>query len=316
LLADDKAGPERWLESANFLTMRSDLHWANGNTVTRTEACDPKKAVPPVYGEGLRERQEPSMSELLAKRTAILVASNSNLACRMAVDAALWDSRTALPVLRTAATLKSCRADHRVAAARLSVGDAGGAADWAAELRNRATSPSLGIEELAPLWMFPDDPVMQQTAEWLFTRPESPLSPALKHEFVNSALLKVPAFRRAVASALGDARVVGKATRSADGVLSFTTTSGWGGLSMEPGHDPRQAPAGQERPIRLKDLVAWELRSLDGAPEFELDWPETDKDAIISELAEFLKAHEDDLRAFPAQLQDTNCPGERVYLNQ
>jgi hypothetical protein len=64
------------------------------------------------------------------------------------------------------------------------------------------------------------------------------------------------------------------------------------------------------------DLAAWELSSLEGSPEFELDWPEVDKDSAISAVAEFLKTHENQVRAFPMQLQDTNCPGQRVYLNR
>ena len=72
-------------------------------------------------------------------------------------------------------------------------------------------------------------------------------------------------------------------------------------IESEPGHDPRQAAAGQERPIRVKDLAGWELSGLDGAPKFELDWPESDKDAAIAEVAEFLRMRENELRAFQGQ---------------
>jgi hypothetical protein len=314
-LADDHASPEQWLEGADFLTTRSDVQWSEGRKMSLSGACDAQKAAPEVNGKELRTRHNPSVSELIAKRAASLVASGSDLACSMSVKAALWDYKTALPVLQQASTLKSCRANNLVAIARLSLGVPGAAIDWATELGDHPKFPPLRTDELSPLWMFPADPVLQQTAERLFTRPDSAWSPELKFDYVNSPLLAIPAFRSAVFSALEDSRVVGKAGRSPDGLLSFSVANGGGGSST-PSHDPRQAPAGQERPVRVMDLVAWELSSLDGAPEFGLDWPEGDKDASISAIAEFLRTHEDQVRAFPMQLQDTNCPGERVYLNR
>jgi hypothetical protein len=318
VLADDRAASERWLDSAGYITMRSDVQWGDGRPLSQDgEACDPAKPVPPLYGESLRSRQAPSVSELLAARTMALARSNSVRTCRMAVTAALWDSSAALPALRAAAQLQTCRADAVVTAARLTLGDAGAASEWAAEIRNWREFPPLSVDQFAPLWMFPDDPALQQLADWLFTRPEAPWSPALKYEDVYSPLLGVPAYRRAVKLALEDAKVVGKATRSADGTLSFGLDgrASGGSIGPSPSHDHHQAPPGQERPIRVKDLVAMELMGLDGAPEFGLDWPQGDKDAIISDMIQFLAKHEDEVRAFPAHLQDTSCIGQRVYMN-
>jgi len=314
LLADDQASPEQWLEGADFLTTRSDVEWVEGGKTGAAGACDVQKAAPEVNGKGLSTRRNPTVSELIAKRTASLVASGSDLACSMAVKAALWDSKTALPVLQEAVTLKSCRANDLFAIARLSLGIPGAAAEWVMALDERPSFPPLRIDELSPLWMFPSDPVLQQTAERLFARPDSPWSPGSKFADVNSPLLAIPIFRRAVFLALEDSKVAGKAGRTAEGLLTFSTADGGGG-GLAPSHDPRDAPAGAERPLRVMDLVAWELSSLDGAPEFGLDWQEADKDAAISAIAEFLRAHENQVRAFPMQLQDTNCPGQRVYLS-
>jgi hypothetical protein len=163
--------------------------------------------------------------------------------------------------------------------------------------------------------MFPDDPVIEETSEWLFARPDSPLSPVGMDHGINSPLLTVPAFRRALSSALHDDSVLGKAIKSSEGVLSFVLNNGVGGGSNTPEHDPRQAPPGTERPIRAKDLAAWQLSELDGAPEFQLDWPESDKNTAIDTIAVFLRIHQDELRAFPAKPQDTSCPGDDyVYL--
>jgi hypothetical protein len=233
----------------------------------------------------------------------------------MSVKAALWDGKTATPVLQQAATLKSCRANQFVAIARLSLGVPDAASDWALELADHPKFPPLRNDELAPLWMFPADPVLQQTAERLFASPTSSWSPTLKWDEVNSPLLAIPMFRQAVLSALEDSSVVGKARRTIEGRLSFSFANGGGG-SDAPGNDPRQAPPGQERPVRVMDFVAWELSNLEGAPEFGLDWSNTDKDSAISAIAQFLRAHENQVRAFPMHLQDTNCPGQQVYLSR
>jgi hypothetical protein len=63
-------------------------------------------------------------------------------------------------------------------------------------------------------------------------------------------------------------------------------------------------------------MVAWGLSSLEGAPEFRPDWPDAEKDSIILKIAEFLRQHEQQLRAFPATLQDAGCFPESVYLEK
>src|SRR5262249_35118137 len=150
--------------------------------------------------------------------------------------------------------------------------------------------------DLAPLWMFPNDAVLQKAAELLFTQADSPLSPAQKFGLVHTPLLTVPAYRLSVLSALDDAAIMGTATRSPERLLSFRLMNGDGGGSVEPAHDPRQVPPGQTRPVRVKDLVAAELTAFEGAPKFELDWPESEKDQAAAGITAFLKAHADELR--------------------
>ena len=63
LLADDHAVPERWLESAGFLTLRSDVERPSGMALM--EGCSPKKPVPAARGEKLRIRQSPSVLSVI-----------------------------------------------------------------------------------------------------------------------------------------------------------------------------------------------------------------------------------------------------------
>lgn len=178
-LADDHASAERWVESAEFITLRSDIELSDGGKVSREDGCNPQKRAPAAYGEGLRSRQSPSVTELLAQRVGTLTATkHSNAACRVAFSAYLWEPQTSLPVLNIAADLEACRGDRLVTAARLSLGDQQAAADWAAIIRSKAAEPGFFTPELLPLWMFPADPVLQETAEWLFAKPESQIGRA------------------------------------------------------------------------------------------------------------------------------------------
>ena len=315
ILASSPATPEQWLEAAVFLTTRSDLQWSDMSKVSPAGACDPGKPPAPVNGERLRSRRNPSVGDLLLKRTAALAGQGSDLACSMSVRAALWDTNTAPAALRQASNLRSCRANHLFAIARLSLGDQSAGIDWTAELPNHPKFPPLTRQELAPIWMFPADPVLQQTAESLFGHADSPFWPVKAYSDINSPLLAIPAFRRAALSALDDSTVLGKASRTSQGYLSFSVEKGAGG-SMTSGKDRRQAPPGEERPIRAKDLVAWEIGSIEGAPEFGLDWSAADKDVAIPALRRFLSENGAEARGFPSRLQEIDCPGEHVFWDR
>src|SRR5271163_2480183 len=71
--------------------------------------------------------------------------------------------------------------------------------------------------------------------------------------------------------------------------MAASVFHGGEGGEIEPDHDPRQVPPGQERPIRAKDSIAPELSGLEGAPQFELDWPEADKNEDVAEISAFLR---------------------------
>jgi hypothetical protein len=313
MLADDAATPQQWLEAADFLTTRSDLQWTGAGKMSDAGACTPGKKPPPLHGDKLRSRHNPGIGDLILKRTASMVALGSDLACSMSVKAALWDVNTAHTALRQAAGLRPCRANHMVAIARIATGEPGAAADWAAELAHHSGFPPLARAELAPIWMFPKEPVLEKTAESLFGSPDSTWWPEKVYDDIDSPLIAIPAFRRAVLSALDDSSIAGSASRTAQGYLEFRVANGGGGGSEEPENDPRQAPPGEERAIRAKDLVAWEISNLEGAPEFGLDWSAQDKDAAIAALARFLREKGARLRPFPSGLREIDCPFEEVF---
>lgn len=163
--------------------------------------------------------------------------------------------------------------------------------------------------------MFPENPVLEQIAESLFGPPDSQWSPSKQYLNAASPLIAIPAFRRAVMSALEHSTVVGGATRTAYGSLTFSFPHGGGGAAAR-GYDPRQAPPGVERPIRTMDLVAWAVSTIEGAPEFELDWSTADKDAALPAIRSFLNTNGSNLRVFPSRFQDMSCPAEHVYVKR
>jgi hypothetical protein len=310
-LADDHATPEQWTESADFLATRSDLQRSgHGWSTLQPGACDPGATPAPPNGEPLRSRTKPSVTELMQKRVAAFANQGSELACSMAIKLALWDQKGALSSLRLAAKLQSCRANPQVAVARLSLGDANAASDWTAELPHHAKFPPLAQQELAPLWMFPEDPVLDQAAQALFGDANSQLSPIKSAMSINSPLMAIPAFRRAVLSALQDPTIAARFTQRANGYIQFAFDKG--SVSFPDRVDSRSAKDAVP-PARAQDMVAWGMSSIDGAPEFGLDWTTAAKDAALPAIRSFIEKNGPDMQPFPSRLAEMDCGG-RIAL--
>jgi hypothetical protein len=71
---------------------------------------------------------------------------------------------------------------------------------------------------------------------------------------------------------------------------------------------------GEAVPLRVKDLVAMSLASIQGFPKFRPYWPESVKDEAITRLSEFLVQRQNDLRVFPGTPRDSACFVESVYF--
>jgi hypothetical protein len=316
VLADDHATPAQWLENADYLTSRSDIQKLDGGGFTmQSSSCEPGKPVPSLKGEPLRSRTNPSLTDLLSRRTSTLANQGSSLACAIAVKLALWDEKAALASLRLAAKLPTCRADYKVAIARLSLGDEGAASDWVNELPHHPRFPPLTLNDLSPFWMFPRDPVLEQAAQSMFENPGATWAPLKVSSEINSPLLAVPAFQRALLAALDDATEIGEASRREDGTLEYHFKDGGGGGGGASGHDSRQAKPGEDRRFRAKDLVALGVSSIEGAPEFGLDWTSADKDAALPVIKRFLEEHSAEARVFPSHLREMDCFGRLFFVS-
>lgn len=316
LLAADNGTPESWITSAQFITRRSDIiDLANGWSRRVEGGCEPDKPAPPMAGEELRARYGTEVTELLHRRTLALAALHRpDQACRMAFFAYLWDPASALPSLQAAAQFRSCLDYHLVIAGRLALHDLQAANDWSEWMKDpmsRHIAAPMG--GLLPLWLFPENPVLTQTAEWLAANADAPVVAPTGY---GGSLLAVPAFRRAALRLLGDATVVGSVSRSQDGVLSYRGTSNGFDRSGELDSEDNSGhlPPGATQPLRANDFLAWELADLPGAPSFLLDWPESERNAAIQALAKYIETNADRFRAIPARLEDVACGLPGVYL--
>jgi hypothetical protein len=318
-LADDAASPETWMKSAEFLARRSDVvpmpGWIDGPSIP---ACDQSQPSPPLMGEAMRRLRGSEVAELMHRRVRTLAESNHpEEVCRIAFAAYLWEPESALPSLQFASRSRGCTRYPLVLAARVALHDPLAAKEWADTIRVPIVRQlPWHWWDLAPLWMFPHNPVTAQTAQWLAGSPAFPLSSFTSLAGRNGALLAVPAVRRAVLRKLADSTVIGRVTRDAAGSLGYRYA--YHGLNdeneLDPEEDAGRLPRGKSQKLRVKDLVAWQLTGVQGAPKFLLDWPESERNAAIQAIAKYIETNGHRFRAKPARLEDVACSLPGVYL--
>jgi hypothetical protein len=160
-----------------------------------------------------------------------------------------------------------------------------------------------------PLWRHPDNPKLAELAHWLFLDKDSPWQPlhALKpldsEQILISPLVGVAAFRELYRRELADKSPIGtQVTTGASQSISLSRLR----MGFASGYKPDvDVPAsGKSEPLAVCDFYACQLSRFEGAPRFELYWPETRRAAVRAELAKFLDrwgdAFRDRSRILPA----------------
>lgn len=320
-LADDGAAPKQWLDAAQEIVRPGDEEVRGGWVVSGPR---PNGIPPPPHGESLRRGHTPSVSALMARRVAAIVALSETRdhdsrqvfdvgdATTMALSLASWDPQAARPVLRaqfgterkTLAFWKG-KVDvtndalrlTKLTLARVQSGDPAALSDYLDWLQGTPLKdlPSFRLSDiLEPLWRSPDDPVVMRGAAFLFNDPRSPWVPLIQErpgfstsEYENlleSPLLGLAPFRRAVLTALADHAVIQSVTLGGpDRQADFQI--------IRHDVDPFRPAAPQEFPVRRCDLYAWHLSHLDGMPAFGYTWPAAEKDAAIAAAAARLRRY-------------------------
>lgn len=327
-LADDGAGPDRWLRAA----------W---HMVESTPAGAAR-------GEPLRGRAGPTVAGLMARRAGDLArrpaaaGADPGAATRMALLLARWDAAAAVPTLRFRMTrLQAELAEPRpkpgpkpepkfgefpptpedlgdsiamLTLARARGSDPGALAEYADWLR--ATPPKLLAGSLpgalAPLWVHPGHPAIAAATAWLCDDPQSPwarrlgTAPDVLSTLASSPLLGVAAFRAKVLAALADTSRAGAVTLTASGTsarrraaaagdwyaqVSIALDSGGGGLTAAAVRGPLGFELGAAVPFRVGDYLAHELAGVGGFPDCELFWPRPRRDESVAACSAFLRRY-------------------------
>ncbi len=207
ILRDDAAGQDRWFAAAGGIVQsrNDDSLPSFGTFISGTRPRRPD--APPMKGEPLRSRRDPSVSELLARRATELARTANPLqmpdialvrACELALVLDRWDGQAALPVLPMLMTqcltgiefrrqrgpqmeqhLARFVAEFTLLRAR--AGERKTLDEYAAWIR-KAVPKELERQSVIcfePMWTHPDHPAIAEAARWLFNDPKSPWLPSL-----------------------------------------------------------------------------------------------------------------------------------------
>lgn len=313
ILKDDSAGMRQWLEAAGLIVQPTNK-WSLPGTGYSTEYPVTPNGAVPMRGEVLRERTQPSVADLFARRAleispTNLAAYDLSVAGEMGLRLAAWDADAALPVLKDLA--ERCRAVLEYSAppprasasplgpllaklslARAENGDTAALGDYAAWLKTTRPDElerSLA-DSLAPLFKFPTNAIVQAVADDLFGNTNSPwgrLPWTRSGQFnpVESDLIRVPAFRRLLARELENSAICGVVEWRSPSWVSFTLANQ---VSQNLGRtlalpDNEQPVGGGKAELRWCDWIAVSLAHTKQIPPFNPFAPVEARDAAIAE---------------------------------
>lgn len=319
-LADDAAPSSRWTEAVQKIVQPTDVEVRGGWVL------DPERKpgeIPPIRGESLRNKSNPSVSQLIARRVPQVAAEEpgnsmamyrSHDAARMALALNRWDAKASEPVLR--AQIVQCeqalnqwghynnqlRQDvAEMTTALASMGDSGTLkeyAHWISEQTPAREASDAVVRTFEPMLRYPDNPDIAAAANHLFGRRESPwycLPKATGYrefgpdsDLVASSLIAVPAFRKNVLDNLADVSQVGTVSIESGTVRIKMSSGGNLGTGILDPSDPLLPSTGEQRTVRVCDWYAWHLSKPDGSPQFELFWPADKRDDAVRRATEFV----------------------------
>ena len=289
ILQDDSAR-SRWPEAAAHITQPETVTTFPGGFSMARPA--PTNAPVRLRGENLRDKSNPSVSELMARRALEVPEADPNsydisAACEMGLRLAAWDLQAAAPVLK--ALSKRCRTVMKysvqnlggllakLSLARAKAGDTDAFEDYAVWLPT--TSPAdMGYsisEYLEPLKQFPTNTVLESAAEKMFDDTNSawsklPWPQTGSDNSVSSALVNVPAFRRLIVRELDQKEVCGSVSwQSSPGMVNYSVNDlHMNGSFMYSCPESNQTTNGTSAELRWCDWTALSLANGKYIPPF------------------------------------------------
>ncbi|MDI1483797.1 hypothetical protein [Polyangium sp. y55x31] len=326
-LADDTAGPLRWVQAATRIVGPTDAPRRSPDASDFLALFLRVDGPPKPRFAGLSSRKNPSVTELLARRAKQLADMMGHgylkASCEMGLLLALWDPKGAARALRegtgslrngwedikdpaAADDLRQCLAVFFVA--RAASGDEKAFDEYASFIReiDPATVPPRAGELrtlLAPLTLRPTRPSIVAAGRAMFATKTSPWATRFRRgerdDLLDPSLLRIPGMRELVLPALED--------RAAIGSIELDEFGGaeWGGVGefdrsheqVDP-RDPGAAPPNTKMPLRFCDRVASVLAGRIGsAAPFRMYWIEPRRDDAIAALRTFVVTKSESPRA-------------------
>ena len=321
-LLDDTAPPGRWAEACGMIaTPESPGGWPSSRA----------RGLPP-RGESLRDRKDPSVSDLMIRRARQLMVQpvggahtqGFSGACQVTSYLVAWDGKAALPLLKEMCDACRERSDRYKAEGayqsvdghlgwalaqftrdRVDLGDASALDDYAAWLRT--TTPKMLQYNpggaLIPLYLHPEHPAIAAATHWMFTDPKSPWLPIVPgvrgveipsmRNFFASSLIVAEGFREGTIAALADKSAYGTISRAQGPTVELRRNGGVMHISGIPAASRQGMTPGTSVSFRTCDHVASQLSELQGCPRFELFWPEARRDEAIAACVTYLKRYGD-----------------------
>jgi hypothetical protein len=331
-LEDDQAGANAWFQAVGNivqttngttmpLTMFGGGWWSGGGGPQGTPVV--------MRGESLRDKTNPSVSDLIIKRFNQLIAQSASDKSisfdpvgKLILALADWDGKAHLDDLREMAQTFHTRFPHEQGAfvstlqteamiyrKRLALGDPRALQEYAEWLV--AINPTewnyfrLG-DPFQIMWHHPTDPVIQKAAEKIFANKDSPWIPLSRIEdlgdLLTRPLIGLAAFRQEAIQGLGDKSPAGTVKLYDNGNASYLLTGEYQDVTVPPYKDDPLAPAsGSVVTFRLCDYYAYQLSRVDCFPQIELYWPQVERNAAIAACRKLLERYGD---AFQARPQD------------
>ena len=318
-LADDNEALDRWEGAFGDIIEFAD----------ELDATDPrvkyhKPGDRPLRGEALRARTHPSVFDIVSKRILKLdelqdidpKSDPVSTANGLTMQLAEWDPVASIPVLRhqlgcaagVPQEFMSFDSGFQRGLALLAItmarnGDPSGLKTYAEWFRNQnARAFELNFFNktlLSPLWMFPADPNMAATAQWMFEDPKSFWNPLFAKaetgyptSLLTSPLIGLPCCRAAVLKLLQDQSEIGTVTIKANREVEFTINGNRFPIPIR--IDSSQIvlpPTDTKLIVRVCDRYASFLSAIPGMPQCEVYWPIGDRDTAVKKCSETLNQY-------------------------
>ncbi len=345
ILADDTATPAQWLDAAEALAQPSDVHGRNGVYATPHRFAN---KVPPLRGEPLRDRVQPSLTELMVRRAGELdpgIASPVPVhevlrADRMAGFLAAWDPTAARQTLASrmarciAITGTNVQFDPsrinlgpeigKLTLLRVKAGDAAALHDYAGWIR-AIKPPERGffrLDTFEPLWTYADHEPCALAANALFGDDSSRWVPLFRSGnprwfeanflsgIVISPLMGLAPFRKQLVARLTDRTEEGTICSDAVGQVEVSARVGWS-IKLSPNQaDPLRPQPNVTMKLRRCDPFAWKLQHVLGLPRFEFYWPESTRDRTINVLIGLLHQYGERFQTSAVSLACSETDGD------